>query len=88
VLPTAFASGMPPPWILLEQLSGVFRLYRGAGLELLSRVIQLYNYYCIAIGAKRLSAFDAQRGALGGLLSGGKRDGLAWGLRLQAGPLI
>jgi hypothetical protein len=47
---------------MLEQLSGVFRLYRGAGLELLSRVIQLYNYYCIAIGAKQLSVLMLKEG--------------------------
>jgi hypothetical protein len=66
---------------LLEQLSGVFRLYRGAGLELLSRVIQLHNYYCIAIGGKLLSVLMLKEGPLGGPLSVGKRDGLALGLK-------
>jgi hypothetical protein len=57
-------------------------------LEMLSRVILLYDYYCIMNRSEATICLDAQRGALGGPLSGGKRDGLAWGLRLQAGPLI
>jgi hypothetical protein len=72
---------------VLERLSGVFRLYWGAGLEALSRVIPLYDYYCIAIGAKLLSVLMLKEG-LGRAAVWGKRDGLAWGLRLQAGPLI
>jgi hypothetical protein len=48
--------------VVLERLLGVFRLYRGAGLEALSRVIPLYDYYCIAIGAKLLSVLMLKEG--------------------------
>jgi hypothetical protein len=47
-------------------------------LEMLSRVILLYDYYCIVNRSEATICLDAQRGALGGPLSGGKRDGLAW----------
>jgi hypothetical protein len=57
---------------LLERLSGVFRLYRGAGLEALSRVIPLYDYYCIAIGAKLLSVL---------MLKEGPREGRCLGVK-------
>jgi hypothetical protein len=55
-------NGVKKPIQMLERLSGVFRLYRGAGLEALSRVILLYDYYCIAIGAKRLSVLMLKEG--------------------------
>jgi hypothetical protein len=55
-------NGVKKPIQMLERLSRVFRLYRGAGLEALSRVIPLYDYYCIAIGAKLLSVLMLKEG--------------------------
>jgi hypothetical protein len=39
---------------------------------LLSRVIQLYNYYCIAIGAKQLSVLMLKEGPCEGCCLGVK----------------
>jgi hypothetical protein len=43
-------------------LRGVQAVHRGAMLKVLSRVIQLYDYYCMAIGAKQLSVLMLKEG--------------------------
>jgi hypothetical protein len=43
-------------------LRGVQAVHRGAVLEVLSRAIWLYDYYCIVIGAKQLSVLMLKEG--------------------------
>jgi hypothetical protein len=53
-------------------LRGVQAVYRGAMLEVLSRVILLCDSYCIAIGAKQLSVLMLKEGPWEGCCLGVK----------------
>jgi hypothetical protein len=65
------------PCYVRTALRGVQAVQRGAVLQGLSRVIQLYDYYYIAIGAKQLSVLMLKEGPWEGCCLGVKEILLA-----------